>query len=215
METTDRAAPRALESLAAASKRTGLSRDVIQGWASAGLIRHWDYGTRRQAIHVDRDEVDERIAATPPGEARAVVDERVALRDLLAEARAKLEALSPLLAENAMRSTGSDPTTVIPIKGFYVYVLRDAQAEVVYVGQSRNVFGRVGDHTKDVDKGPEVETVQLIPCETAEQMCALELSLIREWKPRFNTVGLGVYRAPQAIKDRGRRIMAFDLEALT
>lgn len=213
METTDPPRQRALESLTAASKRTGLSRAVLQAWCSQRMITHWNFGEGAAAAHVDPNDVDRMVATWSPEAVQAIVDEMEDLRRQLAEAQGRLESMSPLAADNVIRSAGSDPTTLIPLKRFYVYVLRDTDAEVVYVGQSRNVFNRVGSHVTDVEKGPVVETVQLIPCDNEEQMCALEMSLIRAWQPKFNRVGVG-YRPSEMLERRGQiaqRMIAEDL----
>lgn len=107
-----------------------------------------------------------------------------------------------------------DPATLIPLKRFYVYVLRNAAGEIVYVGQSHNVFGRVGAHVKDVDKGAEVDTIQLIECTSAGHMDYLERALIYEWAPKFNRAWTGIYRGTEEIRERGRRVRAIPDEML-
>lgn len=72
--------------------------------------------------------------------------------------------------------------------GLCVYLLRDKNDEVVYVGQSKNVLSRLGAHASDKNKRPHMETVEMIWCRSKEDMDRIERELIVAHTPRFNTV---------------------------
>lgn len=77
-----------------------------------------------------------------------------------------------------------------------VYVFRDAQRRVLYVGQSKNLRARLGYYKNALpEREPrkiirlvhQARAVELEPCETQAQARLREIQLIREYRPRFNT----------------------------
>lgn len=75
--------------------------------------------------------------------------------------------------------------------GFYVYILWGADEDnPLYIGQSRNVLSRLGQHMADKEKRYLVRSVQLIKCSGRATMCRTEPALIREYSPPLNTVGV-------------------------
>lgn len=81
--------------------------------------------------------------------------------------------------------------------GYYVYLLwGDDDETPLYIGQSRNVLGRLGSHLQDREKRHLVRRVQLIQCSGVATMNRTEAALIREYLPPMNTVGVpAVHRA--------------------
>jgi predicted GIY-YIG superfamily endonuclease len=75
--------------------------------------------------------------------------------------------------------------------GFYVYLLwGDDETRPLYVGQSTNIFSRLGSHMSDPKKRYRIQTVSVIRCETERQMGTTELRLIRKYRPELNTAGV-------------------------
>lgn len=74
--------------------------------------------------------------------------------------------------------------------GFFVYLLRDAAGEVIYVGQSTNVLSRLGSHLNDRTKRRRVDRIDLIECSDRRQMDDVESRLISEYQPDLNVRGI-------------------------
>lgn len=75
--------------------------------------------------------------------------------------------------------------------GYYVYLLWGDDLETpLYIGQSRNILGRLGSHLNDNGKRWQIKSVQLIKCNGKPTMDRTEAALIREYKPPMNTVGV-------------------------
>jgi predicted GIY-YIG superfamily endonuclease len=83
--------------------------------------------------------------------------------------------------------------------GFFVYILWSNET-VIYVGQSTNVFSRVGSHLTS-EKSSLLTGVSFIRCESEQEMLQLEWSLIRHYRPRFN---LQVTKRRRKIAHRSR-----------
>ena len=66
-----------------------------------------------------------------------------------------------------------------------VYVLL-LQGEVVYVGESQNVYTRLGNHIKD--KGKRFDTIRILPC-LEHRRHYWEAVLIYKYQPLFNKKG--------------------------
>ena len=125
---------------------------------------------------------------THPGDVEALVDEvnrqRASLRHYeamfsrFAQLYAQLDTWTPTTGD-----VGFDP------HGFFVYTLWSRAGRRLYIGQSRNVLGRVGDHMSNPERGPSVARITFIKCRTKEAMDDLELKLIRDYQPDWNVVG--------------------------
>lgn len=70
-------------------------------------------------------------------------------------------------------------------RGWFVYLLL-AGEEVLYVGSSRNVLARLGDHLSSPEKRLHVTRVRLIRCHNRAAMLRAETRLIRAWLPKWN-----------------------------
>lgn len=87
---------------------------------------------------------------------------------------------------NGITKEGLDPF------GYYVYLLwpdKDA-AKPVYVGQSRNLFSRLGSHMTDPAKRYKVYWVTIVRCKDEDSMNRVEEDLIRHHCPPLNTQGV-------------------------
>lgn len=80
--------------------------------------------------------------------------------------------------------------------GFFVYLLWGANPErPLYVGQSTNVFSRVGTHMDNPRRRPSIRDVQFIRCHNAVTMMELESALILKFDPPWNIKGVPSWRA--------------------
>jgi hypothetical protein len=70
--------------------------------------------------------------------------------------------------------------------GFFVYLLLGEGSEPLYVGQSRNIFTRLGTHMGPRNHRDLVKKVRLIRCADDASMRRIETSLIHELGPRLN-----------------------------
>lgn len=80
------------------------------------------------------------------------------------------------------------PVEYIEPHGFHVYVLW-SDGTPVYVGQSSNLFARLGAHMGDREKRGVTTKVQIIRCPDREAALALESELILQYRPRLNITG--------------------------
>lgn len=74
--------------------------------------------------------------------------------------------------------------------GFFVYLLLDHEDVPVYVGQSRNIFTRLGVHMGPRNHRDLVKNVRLIKCADKLAMHHLESAFLREHKPTLNINGV-------------------------
>jgi hypothetical protein len=91
--------------------------------------------------------------------------------------------LGEIPADALMRELGArdfDP------RGFFVYILWDAEDEAVYVGQSANILSRLGNHMQDAEKRGQTVRASFIRCETRREMDATEAWLISKLDPKLN-----------------------------
>jgi hypothetical protein len=79
-------------------------------------------------------------------------------------------------------------SSVLDPRGFFVYLLLDDEATPFYIGQSRNILGRLGTHTARF--GRRICGVRLIRCESRADMDATESVLIRQHQPVENIRGV-------------------------
>jgi hypothetical protein len=74
--------------------------------------------------------------------------------------------------------------------GCFVYILWGADPDrPVYVGQSSNVLGRIGEHMGDRGKRELTRRVQVIRCQDKAVMNQTEAQLIRALRPLLNIAG--------------------------
>lgn len=76
----------------------------------------------------------------------------------------------------------------LPREGFYVYILRDAEGDPVYVGQTENVWRRIYQH-QTLPWFRLVEDVELVPCADLSEARSKERDLIWDLAPLANTNG--------------------------
>ena len=73
-----------------------------------------------------------------------------------------------------------------------VYQMRDAAGTVIYVGKAISLHARVrqyfqGNRDQRLDTlAEEICDVQVVPCATEREALALECTLIKRYRPRFN-----------------------------
>jgi hypothetical protein len=78
--------------------------------------------------------------------------------------------------------------------GYYVYILWGDDPDIpLYVGQSTNVFARIGQHLGDPRKRALMKRLQLIRCDAEHVMNAAEARLIRSYGPVFNVQGVSPF----------------------
>ena len=71
--------------------------------------------------------------------------------------------------------------------GHFVYLLWDrAEDTPIYVGASKNILGRLGNHLVDPKKRHRVCRVTLIRCRGTKAMAATEAKLIDFYRPELN-----------------------------
>lgn len=77
--------------------------------------------------------------------------------------------------------------------GYYVYLLwGDRRYRPLYVGQSRNVLRRIGQHVSDY--GELINDVDVIPCDSQEEMTSIEQAMIEALSPMWNFTFNGTNR---------------------
>lgn len=103
---------------------------------------------------------------------------------------AKLNTSRQEIRSAAKRMVRESVGTEFNPNGFFVYQLIGANDEVLYVGQSENVMSRIGSRLYDPLKRGAIERVRLVRCLTREDMNKLELTLIAEFCPRWNILGV-------------------------
>lgn len=89
-------------------------------------------------------------------------------------------------------------------RGYVVYCLWNAQGDIVYVGQSQNVFGRVGTHLSDAWHVALIARVSLIRCSSEAQMDLTEAWLIDRFQPELNIHGTRYARERSLARARMR-----------
>jgi excinuclease UvrABC nuclease subunit len=76
-----------------------------------------------------------------------------------------------------------------PVPRAALYVLWHDKGDPIYVGQSRNVFHRLGQHFGNGEKRRLTQYVQVYECESTVLMKQLEVDLIDEYRPPLNKQG--------------------------
>lgn len=115
--------------------------------------------------------------------ARLTVQEGIAERHQYDIANAQREAVRGLVAETVGE--------VFNPNGYFVYLLWGVNPGApLYVGQSANVFGRIGSHLGNPERRPYVKSVQLIRCPNEAKMMELESRLIHKYSPSWNIKGV-------------------------
>lgn len=74
-----------------------------------------------------------------------------------------------------------------------VYIMKDHQGKVIYIGKAKNLKNRVSSYFRGGDGRSQIEylmrrlhSIETILTETEEQALVLESDLIRKFKPRYN-----------------------------
>jgi predicted GIY-YIG superfamily endonuclease len=85
---------------------------------------------------------------------------------------------------------------IAAVSGCFVYIIRGADDEPLYVGKSINVLGRIAGHfaqggqLNKPEKRALAVRIQLIRCANTDAMHAMETRLIRLYRPPWNVVGI-------------------------
>jgi predicted GIY-YIG superfamily endonuclease len=85
---------------------------------------------------------------------------------------------------------------IAAVMGCFVYIIRGANDEPLYVGKSINVLGRIAGHfaqggqLNKPEKRALAVRIQLIRCANADAMHAMETRLIRLYRPPWNVMGI-------------------------
>lgn len=74
-------------------------------------------------------------------------------------------------------------------RGFFVYVL-SYRDEIMYVGQSRNILSRLGQHMTNRERRHKVDHIALFRCKNERAMTELEDHLIADNRPPWNIRGI-------------------------
>lgn len=69
-----------------------------------------------------------------------------------------------------------------------VYIQKDAQGQVLYIGQCSNFYFRCSDHRSRSPWGSKIAETVLIPFEFQRNRSSIERELIRNLKPIYNKI---------------------------
>lgn len=69
-----------------------------------------------------------------------------------------------------------------------VYIQKDAQGRILYIGQSCNSYGRTSNHRSSAPWGEEIAETVVIPFEFQRNRSSIERELIRNLKPMHNKI---------------------------
>lgn len=117
------------------------------------------------------------------------------------DAQRFVEMLDKYGPEEARIRVGQDnvdrPGDEINATGCFVYVLwGDDPVTPLYVGESENIFSRLGSHMNNPERRTLVRRVQLIECRNEFVMHATEARLIYDYRPTLNIVGKPLFPPP-------------------
>lgn len=116
--------------------------------------------------------------------------DRLIARERAAERRTQLEAERERRTLARAVSLNIDEHAFDP-RGFFVYLLWGSDSDVpLYVGQSRNLLSRLGQHMSNPDRKHLVQRVQVMRCKNERDMCRTENRLITLYQPPLNVVGI-------------------------
>lgn len=73
-------------------------------------------------------------------------------------------------------------------RGFYIYFLIGPGDEIFYVGQSTNLYQRLGAHMSQLAKFAIIDRIEFAECATKFEMDEMERILIGALRPQWNTV---------------------------
>jgi predicted GIY-YIG superfamily endonuclease len=101
-------------------------------------------------------------------------------------AQQKTELAASALSAALERTSGNDPLRITNecLWGHWVYVIRDADKQVLYVGQSNNVLDRLSTHRNNWM--PNDAHADLIQAASRDDALEIERTLIRELRPVRN-----------------------------
>jgi hypothetical protein len=133
-------------------------------------------------------------------------DEAVAFDDVVKQAASVRQPVGDLHPDVLVDATRLN----ISARGYYVYMLCDAVGDPFYIGRSKGIFARLGDHMERRDRRTMTESVALIGCNSEAEMKALELVLIKLYRPKLNIKGIvekpaAVSRREKFVRDQARR----------
>jgi excinuclease UvrABC nuclease subunit len=86
----------------------------------------------------------------------------------------------------------------------YVYYLYDAAERLLYVGSTRHLRRRLGEHRRKQPWYPKVTELRAFPFPTLDAALAAESKAIRDCLPRYNRQG-----KPETVFDLGSIFNAF------
>ena len=84
---------------------------------------------------------------------------------------------------------------------YHVYILYKND-EIVYVGQTKQLLFRIGNHSKTKD----FDQFSYISCESYEEMMDIETALILELQPKYNHRVGGSYISVNGFRDKVKEI---------
>jgi hypothetical protein len=170
-----------------AAQQLMLSLDSLKGAAEAvATATKWKLDLENEIRGLRAD-----LARVKGESARAKHELSLRLRQArheIAEAHASVEDIAALLARELHTVEATD-AAICPV-GFYVYCLWNADGDVIYVGQSTNIFSRLGQHAKNPQKAAEITRVTLTRCPDQKSMDRIERALIVRMQPKLNIAGL-------------------------
>jgi DNA polymerase-3 subunit epsilon len=191
-------APFDLGFLKAACERTGMTWPAAESVDTARLARR--VLTRDETPNCKLSSLAQLFRATEPPCHRALADARATV-DVLHGLFERLGSLGVTTIEELKAFTAMVPPAVRRKRHLAntlpsapgVYLFRDAQGRVLYVGTSRNLRVRVRSYftaseprTRMAEMVGLAEAVDAVPCAHALEAAVRELRLIAEHKPRYN-----------------------------
>lgn len=131
------------------------------------------------------------IAAINDAEARAQQAEVRAERADEREANRSLRARQQVAAAIAETHSSCLIDGIFTVPDFAVYQLfGEDHDQPLYVGESTNVFSRIGTHLTDPRRRAAVRAISITACASLEKMHKLEAALIDKYQPAWNIKGV-------------------------
>ena len=165
-----------LYNLEEAAEHCAISQNALMGWVASGHAPH--YFVSGEGPYFKRGEiakwVEENLVTSKPG---MPVPKRI---DVL------FAGVSPLVAGPPMCIANIDTLCHLPLNGMLsaIYFLCKGD-EVVYVGQSTTVVGRIVSHINERIKDFDPDRVFYLPCPT-QDLDRIEKHYIGLLQPKYN-----------------------------